>query len=85
MQVFYKTLDVCFIRNMDKKRYRGTVKWFSPEKGFGFISVEDREDIFVYYTDILSKGFKVLNKGQAVEFEIAAGDRGLEAKRVKIS
>jgi CspA family cold shock protein len=69
---------------MDKKRYKGTVKWFSPEKGFGFISMEGREDIFVYYTDILSEGFKVLDKKQAVEFEIAEGDRGLKAKRVKI-
>ena len=45
---------------MDKKRYKGTVKWFSPEKGFGFLGVEGREDIFVYYTDILSEGFRVL-------------------------
>ena len=69
---------------MDKKRYKGTVKWFSPEKGFGFISVENQEDIFVYYTDILTEGFKVLNKNQVVEFEVAKGERGLEAKKVKI-
>ena len=70
--------------DMDKKRQKGTVKWFSPEKGFGFINVEGSEDIFVYYTDILSEGFRVLKKGQVVEFESAAGDRGLEAKKVKI-
>ena len=69
---------------MDSKRYKGTVKWFSPEKGFGFISLEGQEDVFVYYTDILSEGFKVLEKSQAVEFEIASGERGPGAKNVKI-
>lgn len=69
---------------MSNKRFKGVVKWFSPEKGFGFISLGEKKEIFVYYSDILSDGFKVLSKGQAVEFEVASGERGPEAKKVKI-
>ncbi len=76
--------QVFFKENMAKKRFKGTVKWFSPEKGFGFISVEGKGEIFVYYTDILSNGFKVLEKGQVVELEIMPEKRGLEAKEVRI-
>ncbi len=76
--------QVFFKENMAKKRFKGTVKWFSPEKGFGFISVEGKGEIFVHYTDILSNGFKVLERGQAVELEIMPEKRGLEAKEVRI-
>lgn len=67
-----------------KKRIKGSVKWFSPEKGFGFIHSSDGKDIFVYYTDILSDGFKTLKKGQIVEFEILDGERGPQASEVRI-
>ncbi|MBC7334150.1 MAG: cold shock domain-containing protein, partial [Actinobacteria bacterium] len=59
-------------------------KWFSPEKGFGFISVGEGEDIFVHYTSILTDGFRTLKKGQVVEFEIQNGERLREAKNVVI-
>lgn len=65
-------------------RRRGVVKWFSPEKGFGFISVGEGEDIFVHYTSILTDGFRTLKKGQVVEFEIQNGERLREAKNVVI-
>jgi len=61
----------------------GTVKWFSPEKGFGFISCS-QADIFVYHSDILSKGFKTLLKGQKVKFDIVEGERGPQAANVMI-
>ncbi|MBM3707540.1 MAG: cold-shock protein [Actinobacteria bacterium] len=67
-----------------KKRIKGAVKWFSSEKGFGFIQSSEGKDIFVYYTDILSDGFKTLKKGQVVEFEIIEGERGPQASGVKI-
>ena len=59
---------------------KGIVKWFSNEKGYGFISVTDTdEDIFVHFTGIISEGFKTLKEGQRVEFEIAQGAHGLQA------
>ena len=69
---------------MESKKYTGTVKWFSPEKGFGFISVNGADDVFVYYIDILSAGFKTLTKHQKVEFEIIEKERGPQASNVKI-
>ena len=64
---------------------KGIVKWFSNEKGYGFISVADTdEDVFVHFTGILSEGFKTLKEGQRVEFEIAQGAHGLQATRVQV-
>lgn len=66
-------------------RVKGVVKWFSPENGFGFISVgENDNDVFVHYTSILTDGFKTLKKGQVVEFEIQNRERLREAKNVVI-
>ncbi len=62
--------------------YRGRVKWFSAEKGFGFIEREDGDDVFVHFSAIQSDGFKTLEEGQEVEFEIVEGDRGLQAANV---
>ncbi len=62
--------------------YRGRVKWFSAEKGFGFIEREDGDDVFVHFSAIQSEGFKTLEEGQEVEFEIVEGDRGLQAANV---
>jgi CspA family cold shock protein len=62
---------------------RGTVKWFSDEKGYGFISQEDGEDVFVHHTGILGAGFKSLSEGQTVEFEVSRGQKGLQASNVR--
>ncbi|MBP9854863.1 MAG: cold-shock protein [Candidatus Omnitrophica bacterium] len=61
---------------------RGTVKWFSNQKGFGFIAQESGKDVFVHHSDIQGEGFKTLEEGQAVEFEIANGPKGEQAKSV---
>ena len=62
---------------------RGTVKWFSDEKGFGFISREDGDDVFVHHTGITGEGYKSLKEGQAVEFEVTQGPKGAQASNVK--
>jgi len=54
----------------------GTVKWFSSEKGYGFISREDGDDLFVHFSEIQTEGFKTLDEGQAVEFEVSTGRNG---------
>ncbi|EDP67540.1 cold shock protein [Carnobacterium sp. AT7] len=61
---------------------KGTVKWFNAEKGFGFIEVEGGDDIFVHFSAITGDGFKSLEEGQAVEFEIVEGNRGAQAANV---
>ena len=61
----------------------GTVKWFNPEKGYGFISQEDGEDLFVHFSEIQMDGFKTLNEGETVTFEITTGQNGkLQASNV---
>ena len=60
----------------------GTVKWFNPEKGFGFITQNDGEDVFVHFKAIAGDGFKSLDEGQKVEFEIVKGPKGLQAANV---
>ncbi|MCK5514923.1 MAG: cold-shock protein, partial [Deltaproteobacteria bacterium] len=55
---------------------KGTVKWFNERKGFGFLSREDGDDVFVHYTAIQSSGFKNLQEGQNVEFEVQDGPKG---------
>ncbi|CAM2960197.1 cold shock domain-containing protein [Paenibacillus sediminis] len=61
---------------------KGTVKWFNAEKGYGFIQVEGGEDVFVHFSAIQEDGFKTLEEGQAVEFEITEGNRGPQAANV---
>ncbi|MCR4687143.1 MAG: cold shock domain-containing protein [Lachnospiraceae bacterium] len=61
---------------------KGTVKWFNNQKGYGFISDESGKDIFVHYSGIAGDGFKALDEGQAVEFEIKDGDKGPQAINV---
>ncbi|MHB0976706.1 MAG: cold shock domain-containing protein [Candidatus Aquicultorales bacterium] len=61
----------------------GTVKWFSAEKGYGFIEREDGDDVFVHYSAIDMDGFKTLEEGQQVEFEIVQGERGPQAANVR--
>ena len=62
---------------------RGTVKWFSDEKGFGFITREEGEDVFVHHTAIQAEGFRTLREGQAVEFDIQQGPKGAQAANVR--
>lgn len=62
--------------------YQGKVKWFSNEKGYGFIETDNGEDVFVHYTGIMSEGFKTLDEGQNVSFEIIEGNRGPQAANV---
>ncbi|MGZ0049467.1 cold-shock protein [Brevibacillus gelatini] len=60
----------------------GTVKWFNAEKGYGFIQVEGGDDVFVHYSAIQGEGFKTLEEGQRVEFNIVTGNRGPQAENV---
>ena len=62
---------------------RGTVKWFNEAKGFGFISQENGEDVFVHFSAIQENGFKTLADGDQVEFEVTKGPKGLSAKNVR--
>ncbi len=61
---------------------KGTVKWFSNQKGYGFITPEDGKDVFVHHSEIQGEGYKTLEEGQAVEFEITDGPKGEQAKNV---
>lgn len=63
----------------------GRVKWFDNKKGFGFISNEAGNDVFVHYSAIQTPGFKTLKEGEQVEFELVEGDKGLKAQNVKRS
>ena len=62
----------------------GTVKFFNAEKGFGFISRESGNDVFVHYSQIQSNGYKTLEEGQTVEFDVAPGRKGEEAQNVRL-
>ncbi len=61
---------------------QGKVKWFSAEKGYGFIEREDGDDVFVHFSAIQGDGFKTLEEGQSVEFDVVDGDRGPQAANV---
>ncbi|MBC8171994.1 MAG: cold-shock protein [Anaerolineae bacterium] len=66
------------------KRVQGTVKWFNGEKGYGFITPESGADLFVHYSEIQSSGFRTLNEGDKVEFEITEGKKGKQASAVVV-
>ncbi|MCE4957323.1 cold-shock protein [Macrococcus equi] len=61
---------------------QGTVKWFNAEKGFGFIEVEGGDDVFAHFSAIQGEGYKTLEEGQAVEFDIEEGQRGPQAANI---
>jgi cold shock protein len=65
------------------KLAQGTVKWFSNEKGYGFIEREEGDDVFVHFSAITMEGYKTLTEGQRVEFEVVQGDKGLQAANVQ--
>jgi len=61
---------------------KGTVKWFNADKGFGFIEVEGGDDVFAHFSAITGDGFKTLEEGQRVEFEVVEGNRGPQAANI---
>ncbi|MDX6292357.1 MAG: cold shock protein [Kribbellaceae bacterium] len=61
---------------------RGTVKWFNADKGYGFLAVEGQDDVFVHWSKIISDGYKTLEDGQVVDFEVVDGPKGPEADAV---
>jgi CspA family cold shock protein len=63
---------------------QGTVKWFNAAKGFGFISRQNGEDVFVHFSAIQSDGYRSLQEGQAVEFNVTKGAKGWQAENVKV-
>jgi CspA family cold shock protein len=66
------------------ERTTGTVKWFNGEKGYGFIAREGGDDVFVHYSEIRGSGYKTLEEGAKVEFEITQGQKGLQASDVNL-
>jgi CspA family cold shock protein len=66
----------------ETKMSKGTVKWFNPEKGYGFITGDDGNDIFVHWSAIQGEGFKSLAEGQAVTYDVTEGPKGMQASNV---
>lgn len=62
----------------------GTVKWFNDDKGYGFVESEDGTDVFVHYSAIQNSGFKSLNEGQKVKFDVTSGPRGQQASNLQV-
>ena len=78
-----------FQPNLQKKEKvhtveQGTVKWFNDAKGFGFIARQNGEDVFVHFSAIKSNGFRSLQEGQSVQFEVTKGPKGLQAENVEV-
>ena len=78
------TLTRSFIRKEKQVATTGTVKFFNSEKGFGFITRDDGDDVFVHYSNIEGSGYRSLTEGQKVEFDVAPGRKGDEAQNVKV-
>ncbi len=69
---------------MSDQRLQGTVKWFNAEKGYGFISQENGDDLFVHYSEIQGSGYRTLDEGARVEFLAVEGRRGMQASAVTV-
>ena len=69
---------------MSEERQQGTVKWFNAEKGYGFISQENGDDLFVHYSEIQGTGYRTLDEGARVEFVAVEGRRGMQASAVSV-
>ncbi len=83
--VFLFSVEQSIIEFINRRSFimtQGTVKWFNAEKGFGFIEVEGGNDVFVHFSAIQGDGFKTLDEGQKVEFEVEEGNRGPQATNV---
>ena len=63
----------------------GTVKWFNAEKGYGFITTDEGQDVFAHFSQIQADGFKSLNEGETVEFDVESGDRGDQATNIYVT
>jgi cold shock protein len=74
---------VCFAAGRSRRLAEGTVKWFSNEKGYGFIEREGGEDVFVHHSKIAMEGYRSLTEGQRVQFDVEQGDKGLQAVNVQ--
>ena len=74
---------LCVKHEEETKMEQGTVKWFNAEKGFGFIERENGDDVFVHFSAIQSEGFKSLDEGQKVTFDVEQGPRGAQAANVQ--
>ncbi len=74
---------MCIVHEEATFMEKGTVKWFNAEKGFGFIERENGDDVFVHFSAIQSEGFKSLDEGQAVTFDVEEGQRGPQAANVQ--
>jgi len=61
---------------------KGTIKWFNPKKGYGFIETDDGKDVFVHYSSIKQEAYKTLTEGDKVKFDIVSGEKGLRAENV---
>ncbi len=81
MEIYFPFIKRFTLRR-ECESMQGKVKWFNAEKGFGFIEREDGDDVFVHFSAINSEGFKTLDEGQEVEFEIVEGARGPQAANV---
>ena len=82
---FYYVKEVTYYTKIYWRYFKlqtGTVKWFNAEKGFGFIEVEGGSDVFVHFSAITGDGFKTLEEGQRVEFNVVEGNRGPQAENV---
>ena len=73
------------IHNQEVKMAQGTVKWFNGDKGYGFIEVEGGPDVFVHFSAITGGGYRSLEEGQKVEFDITQGQKGPQAENVKVT
>ena len=74
--------ECIFVRRIEQMKEKGTVKWFNAAKGYGFIQRENGEDVFVHFSAIQTQGYRTLDEGSRVEFEVTKGPKGLQATNV---